>query len=85
MSLFVICDILELFVNTFTGDDKYSLHNREDLQQPIQIQLSKKQKKNSEFFAVFLKFTSNFEHFEKNITFIAHLLAKLRIANDVVK
>ena len=85
MSLFVICDILELFVNTLTGNDKYSLHNREDLQQPIQIQLSKKQKKNSEFFAVFLKFTSNFEHFEKNITFIAHLLAKLRIANDVVK
>ena len=53
MSLFVICDILELFVNTLTGDDKYSLHNREDLQQPIQIQLSKKQKKIQNFLLYF--------------------------------
>ena len=30
------------------------------------MQLSKKQKKNSPYFALSLKFTSNFEHFEKD-------------------
>ena len=33
----------ELFVNTFTTDDKYSLLNRENLTQPIHMQLSQKQ------------------------------------------
>ena len=48
---------------THTGDDKYSLHDRENLQQQIQIQLSsKKQKLLSEFFDVFLKYTSSFKH-----------------------
>ena len=30
--------------NTFTADDKYSLLKRDNLTQPIQMQLSKKQK-----------------------------------------
>ena len=65
MSPLVICEILELFVNTLTADDKYSLRNIENLWQPIQIQLSQRQKKFSQFFAAFLKLTSNFEQFEK--------------------
>ena len=44
MSLLVICEILGLFISTFTADDKYFLHNSENLPQPIQMQLSKKQK-----------------------------------------
>ena len=48
-----------------SADPKYSLCNRENLQQSIQVQLSKKQKTFSEFFNLFLKSTSNFEHFEK--------------------
>ena len=31
----------------------------------IQMQISKKQKKKSDFFSVFLKYRSNFEHFEQ--------------------
>ena len=31
-------------VNTFTADDKYSLLKRDNLTQPIQMQLSQKQK-----------------------------------------
>ena len=65
MSPLVIWEILELFVNTLTADDKYSLRNIENLWQPIQIQLSQRQKKFSQFFAAFLKLTSNFEQFEK--------------------
>ena len=40
----VICKILGLFVNTLTPDDKYSLLNCNKVWEPIQIQLSKKQK-----------------------------------------
>ena len=39
-SLQVICKILGLFVNTLTTNDKYSVLNRVNLTQPIQIQLS---------------------------------------------
>ena len=45
MSLLVICKILGLFVNTLTTDGKYSLFNRDNLKQPIQMQLSNKQKR----------------------------------------
>ena len=37
MSLLVISGILGLFVNTFTANDKYSLRNKENLPQTIQI------------------------------------------------
>ena len=45
--------------------DKYSLLNRDNSLQPIQILLSKKQKTFSQFFSAFRKFTLNFEHFQK--------------------
>ena len=57
--------ILRLFVNTLTADDKYSLVNRDNLTQPIQILLSQKQQTLSHFLSGFLKFTLNFEHFQK--------------------
>ena len=65
ISLLVICEIVGLFVNTLTANDKYSLHNRKNLPQPIQMQLSKKQKKFSQFCFAFLKFRSSFKIFEK--------------------
>ena len=63
--MLVLCKILRLFVNTLTADDKYSLLNRNNLTQSIQILLSQKQNPFSEFFSVFLKSTLNFEHFFK--------------------
>ena len=45
--------------------DKCSLPNRDNLMQPIHIQLSQKLKTFSEFFNVFSKFRLNFEHFQK--------------------
>ena len=65
MSLLVICEILGLFVNTLTAHDKYSIRNTENLSQPIQIQLSKKQNIFLHYLLEFLKFPSNFEYFEK--------------------
>ena len=52
-SLLVICKVLGLFVNTLTADDKYSLLNRDNLTQPIHMQLSQKQKNFLEFFLYF--------------------------------
>ena len=54
--------ILKLFVNTLAVNDKHYVLNRDNLTQPIQIQLSLKQKNVSEFFLVFLKSRLNFEH-----------------------
>ena len=43
----------------------YPLCNRENLPQSIQMQLYKKQKTLSQLFAIFMKSTSNLEHFVK--------------------
>ena len=63
--MLVLCKILRLFVNTLTADDKYSLLNRDNLTQPIQILLSHKVKTFADFFYSFLKFTLNFDNFIK--------------------
>ena len=59
-SLLVIHKILRLLVNTLTADDKHYLLNRDNLAQPIQMQLYQKQKKFSEFFSciskIYIKF-----------------------------
>ena len=64
-SLLVTCKISRLFPNTLSSDGKYSLLNKDNLTQPIQMQLSRKQKTFSEFFCAFLKSSLNFEHFQK--------------------
>ena len=64
MSQLVISDILGLSVNTLTADDKCFLRNRKNLPQPIQMQLSKKQKCFLNFFVACLRSTSNLEHIE---------------------
>ena len=58
-------EILRMFVNTLTRDDKYLVQDCQNLPLPIQIQLSGKQKPFSELFGQFLQSTSNFKHFEK--------------------
>ena len=55
--------MLKQFVNTLNADDKHYLLNRDNLRQPIQMQLSQKQKNFSEFFFAFLKSLLNFTHF----------------------
>ena len=61
-SLLVIHKILSLFVNTLAVDEKHYLLNRDKLMQPIQMQLSQKQKTFSRFFFAFLKSILNFKH-----------------------
>ena len=47
--------ILRLFVNTLIVDDKLYLLNRDNLMQPIQMQLYQQQKTFSEFFSCISK------------------------------
>ena len=61
-SLLVILKILGLFVNIMTADDKYSLLNRENLTQQIQIQSTKKNFF-FDFISIFFKYILNFKHF----------------------
>ena len=75
--MLVLCKILRLVVNTLTDEDKYCLLYRDNLKQPIQILLSQKQINFSQFFCRFLKFTLNFEHFQKKMTLIAAIFPKL--------
>ena len=63
--MLVIFKFLRLLVKTLTDDEKYSLLQRENLTQPIQILLSQKQKTFSQFFSKFSKSTLNFEHFQR--------------------
>ena len=64
-SLLVICKSLRLFVNTVSAVDKCSLPNRDNLMQPIHMQLFQKLKTFSEFFPAFSKSKVNFELFRK--------------------
>ena len=52
-SVLVICKISRLFINTLSADGKYSLFNRDNLTQLIQMQLSRKEKSFSNFFVHF--------------------------------
>ena len=58
-------EILRLFVNALSTDDKYSGSNMRNLPQHFQTPLSQKQKTFAEFFIAFLKYAWNLEHFQK--------------------
>ena len=58
-------EILRLFVNTLTADDKYSRSNMQNLPQQFQTLLSCEQKTFSWLFIGFLKCAWNLEHFKK--------------------
>ena len=60
-----MCKISKLFPNTLSPDGKYSLLDRDNLTERIQMLLSGKQKTFSEFFSSFLKSSLNLEHFPK--------------------
>ena len=52
-------------MNTTSAVDKCSLPNRDNLMQPIHMQLSQKLKSFSRFFNVFSKSMLSFEYFQK--------------------
>ena len=65
MSPLLLGEFLVVFVNRSTADGMYLVHDCENLQIPIQMQLFEKRKSFCEFFFQLLKSPSNFKHFEK--------------------
>ena len=60
--MLLICKISRLFRDTLSADGKYFLLNRDNWTQPIQMQVSRKEKAFSELFSAFLKSSLNFEY-----------------------
>ena len=73
----VWCEILRLFVNALTADDKYSGSNMQNFPQKFQTPLSKKQKIFSGFFIAFLKSAWNLEHFQKKDEFSSLIISEI--------
>ena len=58
-------EILRLFVNALTADDKYSGSNMRNLRQKFQTPVSQEQNTFSGLFNAFLEYAWNLEHFQK--------------------
>ena len=61
----MIQKILRLFVNSLTVDEKHYLLTRDNLMQPIQIELDQKQKTFFQIFFALLTSIINFKHLPK--------------------
>ena len=70
-------EILRLFVNVLTVDDKYSSSNMQNLPQEFQTPASQKQKIFSGFFIEFLKSAWNLEHFQKKDEFSSLIISEI--------
>ena len=70
-------EILRLFVNALSADDKYSGNNMQNLPQQFQTPLSPKQKTFSEFFIAFLKCAWNLEHFQKKDEYPSLIISEI--------
>ena len=84
MSLLGLCEILRLFVNILTHDDKYSFCNNDKLQQPIQIELSRNKKLFSFISSIYINFWIK-KHVEKKMTLIAYMFRKLLTAKNAAR
>ena len=70
-------EILRLFVNVLTVDDKYSGSNMQNLRQQFQTPLSQKKKTFSGFFITFLKCAWNLEHFQKKDEYSSLIISEV--------
>ena len=77
MSALVWSEILRLFVNTLTADNKYSRCNVHNFAQQLQTPLSQKQKTSCGFFIAFLKCAGNLEHFKKKDEYPSLIISEI--------
>ena len=77
-SLLLTCQISGELVKTLTADEKYPVLKRDNLTVPIPMQLFKKEKTFSLYFAAFLKSRWNFEYFEEKYFLIDFVILNLR-------
>ena len=88
-SLVVIFKILRVFVCTLSVVEKYSFTKRDNLTDPIQMQLSRKQKSSCHIFSTFLKSSLNLDHCEKkddpHNLFIPEVAASENVVRSICK
>ena len=70
-------EILRLFVNALTADDKYSGSNMQNLPQQFQTRLSHKKKTFSGVFIAFIKCASNLENFPKKDEYPSLIISEI--------
>ena len=70
-------EILRLFVNALTDDDKYSDRNMHNFPLQFQTPLSHKQKTFSGFFIAFQKCAWNLEHFQKKDEYSSQIISEI--------
>ena len=70
-------EILRLFVNALTADDKYSASYMQNLPQQFQTPLSKNQKIFAWFFIAFLKCAWNLENFQKKDEYPSLIISEI--------
>ena len=76
-SALVWSEILTLFVNTLTANNKYSRSNVHNFAQQVQTPLSQKEKTFCGYFIAFLKCTCNLEHFEKKDEYPSLIISEI--------
>ena len=76
-SAIVRSEILTLFVNTLTTDDKYSRRNMLNFTQQLEAPLPQKQKTFSGLFLAFLKCALNLEHLEKEDEYSSLVISRI--------
>ena len=70
-------EILRLFVNALTADDKYSGSNMRNLPQKIRTPATQKQNTFSGLFNDFLKCAWNLEHFQKKDEYSSLIISEI--------
>ena len=85
ISPFLKFEILDVFVNALTPDDKYPVRDSENLQFPVQMKLSQKRK----LFVTFLFYLWNLHQIlnilGKKMTSIANLFPRLQTVKSLIK
>ena len=76
-SLLVTWNVLGLFINTLTADEKYSHISKDNWMQTIQRNLSQKQNVFYQFLSAFFEYALNFKYFRKKMTLLAYVFPKL--------
>ena len=85
MSSLVLAEILGVFLNTLTDDDKYPVQHCENLRLPIQIQLSKQPKTFSQFFFHFWNLHQILNILKKKLIVIANVFPLLQSVTNFVE
>ena len=76
-SAFFRSEILTLFFNTLTTDDKYSRRNMLNFTKQLEALLSQKQKTFSGLFLAFLKYALNLEHLERKDEYPSLVISRI--------